>query len=191
MPKEIIKVMKMKFFLVLTVLPLLFFGTCNKQNNNNRLVTLCLDTNNSQYTDDRFLIDSINVEYNDSIKIIRYNGDYQFESIYHKIKDGIYEIRERCNEESECFGTDTILTFYKLDTTFIYNSAYIFIPMVFFYTLADCKYDIIKEENGYKTTKQSLIDTTYKEVYYYDDSYNIHKYINTWKDNKCVYVKKE
>jgi hypothetical protein len=178
----------MKFVLIIVVSLLSF--CCNKQNDNYKRVTLFLDFKNSQYTDNRFLIDSINVEYNDSIKIIRYTGDYQFESIYYKNKNGIYESRKRCNEELECFGTDTILTFYKSDTTFIYNSAYEFISLVFYYTLADCKYDIIKENDIYKTIKQSLIDTTYREKFFYDENYNIYKYINTWKENECVYVKK-
>ncbi|MDR3046361.1 MAG: hypothetical protein LBU51_01950 [Bacteroidales bacterium] len=180
--------MNMRHFFIITVVLLLF--SCSKQNDN-RCLTLLLDPKSSEYTDDRFLIDSINVIYDDSLKIIRHTGDYQFESRFHQDENGIYEIRERCNEELDCFGTDTILTFYKSDTTFIYHSAYKFIPLVFFYTLADCKYEIISIDNNYKTIKQSIIDTTYKEIFFYDKNYHIYKYVNTWKDNKCVYIKKE
>jgi hypothetical protein len=188
MPKEIINYMKTKFF-IFAIFSLLF--SCTNQNDGYKHITLLLEPQNSQYTDNRFLMDSINVENGDSFKITRYNGDYQFKSIYHRKENGLYEIRKRCNEELECFGTDTILTFYKSDTSFIYNSAYIFIPIVFLYTFADCKYDIIKEKDVYKTVKQSLVDTTYKEIYYYDQDFNIYKYINTWKDNRCVYLRND
>jgi hypothetical protein len=185
----ITKAMRLKFFLIIFALLSLF--CCNKQNNDERRLTLRLDFKNSEYADDRFVIDSINVEYDDSIKIIFYTGDYQYARIYHQNENSIYEIRERCNEEIECFGTDTILTFSKSDTTFVYKSAYDFIPIVFLYAFADCIYTIKHEGNEYMTIKQSIIDTTYKEIFFYDKEYNIYKFVNTWENNRCVYVKRE
>jgi hypothetical protein len=182
--------MKMKSFLIAFTF-LLLFG-CSPQNNDKKHLALLLDFNNSQYTEVRFVIDSINVKYDDSITIVFYAGGYQHERVYHKNENSlIYEIRERWNEEMKCFGIDTILTFSKSDTTFVYNSAYNFVPVVFLYAFADCRYTIAKEDNVYKTIKQSLVDTTYKEIFFYDKDYNIYKFVNTWKNNKCVYVKKE
>ncbi len=104
-------------------------------------------------------------------------------------------IRERFNEipaaAREYLGMDTILSFYKSDTTFVYHSAFDFILLVFYYSYADCQYKILKEKNAYKSIKTSLIDTTYREIFYYDKDYYIYKFINTYKDNYCVYVKKE
>lgn len=57
-------------------------------------------------------------------------------------------------------------------------------------SLFDSQYNIAKEGNNYKSIKQSLIDTTYKEIIFYDKDYRIYKYINTWKGEKCVYMKK-
>jgi hypothetical protein len=185
---EIIDIMKRRSFSIVIIF-LLF--SCCKPKVSSTDITLFLDTIESQYTDDRFLIDSICIEYRDSMSITRYTGDYQFKSQYYKKADGIYEVRERWKEGFEYLGIDTILTFCKSDTTFIYNSAYDFISIVFQYTLADAKYSILKENDTYKTIKQSLIDTTYTETFFYVDKFNIYKFINTWQDNKCVYVKRE
>lgn len=182
---EIIKIMRLIFFPVV----ILSLFSCNKSNIGHTDITLVLDKKESQYNDERFLIDSIFIEYNDSIKITRYTGNYQFQSIYHKKENGIYEIRERCNEELECFGADTILTFYKSDTTFIYDSAYDFMSTVFQYTLGNSKYNFKHTGNIYETVKQSLIDTTYTETFLYDDNFIINKFINTWQENRCVYVR--
>ena len=184
-----IMIMKRRFFSITIIILLLF--SCCKPKVSSTDITLFLDTIESQYTDDRFLIDRIYIEYSDSMSITRYTGDYQFKSQYYKKADGIYEVRERWKEGFEYLGIDTILTFCKFDTTFIYNSAYDFIPIVFQYTLADAKYNIVKESGTYKTVKQSLIDTTYTETYFYDDNFNIYKFINTWQDNKCVYAKRK
>jgi len=156
-------------------------------NDNNKSITLILDSSVSEYTDERFLIDSIQIVYGDSIKILRYTGDYIYESNFYKYDDKIFELRERCNEESECFGMDTILTFSKSDTTFIYKSSYDFISIVFQYTLADNIYSIMKEGNMFVTTKQSLVDSTYTERFYYDNSFNINKFANTYQGNTCIY----
>ena len=180
--------MKFNFFLVIIAISFLF--CCNKNNVKEKHVTLLLDIKNSQCNDDRFLIDSINIEYSDSLRMFFSTGDYKHLKVFHKGKNGIYEIRKRFNEEIECFGTDTILTFYKSDTIFLYHSAFNFVPIVFYYGFADCKYELLKENDTYKTIKQSLIDTTYKEIFFYDKDYKIYKFINTWKDNECVYVKK-
>ena len=175
----------MKFeYLFITLL--LTLVSCNKRVEN-RSVTLTLDASESTYTDKRFLIDSIRIIYGDSIHIQRYTGDYGYESHFFVQGDKVFEVRERCNEELECFGNDTILTFGKSDTTFIYKSAYDFISIVFQYTLTDNKYSIGKDGIMFVTTKQSLVDSTYTEKYYYDESLLISKFVNTYKDNVCVY----
>lgn len=171
---------------ILFVILLLIFISCSK-NELKKSITLVLDVNESTYTDERFLIDSIKVVYSDSIYIQRYTGDYTYGSVFYKSKDKVFEMRERCDEESECFGFDTILTFSKSDTTFMYKSAYDFISIVFQYTLANSKYSIYKEGNMFVTTKQSLVDSTYTEKYYYDEFFLISKFVNTYKDNICIY----
>jgi len=173
-------------FNYLVIILFLTFISCDKRNEN-RSVTLALDAAESTYTDERFLIDSIKIVYGDSIHILRYTGDYVYENLFFERKDKIFEVRERCNEELECFGVDTILTFGKSDTAFIYKSAYDFISIVFQYTLADNKYSIGKEGNMFVTIKQSLTNSTYTEKYYYDESFLISKFVNTYKDNICVY----
>lgn len=181
--------MKLKFFLLIAISSFLLH--CNKNDANEKHITLFLDTNNSRWIDEHFLIDSIKIEHDDSLKIIFYTGDYQYFRSYYKSINGIYEIRERFDEEMKYFGVDTILTLYKSDTTFIFHSEFDFIPIVFYYAFTDSKYSIISKNDIYKSIKQSLVDTTYKEIFFYDEDYNIYKFINTWQDNECVYVKKK
>ena len=186
-----IKDVKLNYFLVITILSCLLY--CNNHNGNEKHIVLFLDSKNSNYTDERFLIDSINIEYGDSVSMFFNTGGDTTLRVFHEYKNGLYEIRERFNEipDREYLGIDTILSFSKLDTTFIYHSAFDFIPLVFYYSFADCKYEISKEKNVYKTIKTSLLDTTYKEIFFYDKDYHIYKFINTYKDNYCVYIKKE
>jgi hypothetical protein len=181
---------KINFLISIIILSFLF--CCNRNNVIENNVTLFLDTKDSQFSDEHFLIDSIRIEHNDSLRIIFYTGSYQDTRTYHKKANGLYEIRPRFNEiPEENFGTDTILTFSKSDTIFLFHSEFDFIPFVFYYGFANCEYKILKENGIYKSTKKSLIDTTYKEIFFYDKDYNICKYINTWKDNESVYIKKE
>jgi hypothetical protein len=93
------------------------------------------------------------------------------------------------NPFTDYLGIDTILTFAQKDTTFIYKSKrddaiVLFVDL----SLFDSKYTISKDGNNYKTVKQSLADSTYKEIIFYDKNYRIYKFINTWQGYECVYT---
>jgi len=181
-----IKAMNIKYF-ILYILFILFIS-CTEQVRINRQ-TFVLDSTNSTYTEPNFLIDSINIVYGDSIKMFRHEGEQITESVFFRNDGSIYELRERFSEiPDETFGVDTILTFGKKDTTFVYKSAFDFIPIVFYYSLADNEYKITKEGDLFVTVKQSLSDSTYSEKYYYDENFNIKKFVNTYQDNTCIYI---
>jgi hypothetical protein len=151
---------------------------------------LLLDSINSQIEDGRFILHKIIIKRNkDSILIERFYGENNvLSSTFLKSDDVFFEYRIRGNKTDIELGMDSILTFSIKDTTCIYNSEIEFTPTVFDYTLADCKYKIRKNGNECMTIKQSLIDSTYKEIFFYDKSYNIHKFINLYKNNKCIYT---
>lgn len=167
-----------------------FIFSCSKQEENKK-ITLILDSQNSNYTDERLLLDSILFIYEDSIRMFRYEGDYTYEVVFLKKNESVFELRKRFNEiPDESFGIDTILTFCMKDTSFIFKSAFEFIPLVFYYTMADNKYTISKDGDMYVTIKQSLVDSTYTEKFYYDEKFRIKKFINTYQDNTCTYIPK-
>ena len=179
----------MIFFIFMTVL----IYSCNKQDNQFNKTALYFDSTISHAQEETLIRDSIVIQYyaNDSILLLKYsNGNYK-RSHFFNINDVFLERRMRTTEVGEFLGIDSILSFSKIDTIFEYKSARRFIPTVQDYSYADCIYKIQHEGNEYMTIKQSVIDTTYKEVFFYDKDYNIYKFVNTWKDNKCVYVKKE
>ena len=165
--------------------------------NHEKTVILSYDEKLSTIYDKSLIRDSIIIHYytNDSILLLKYsNGDYK-QSLYFRMDDVFFEKRTSVTEVGEFVGIDSILTFSKKDTIFEYKSARRFIPLLQDYSYADCIYTIKHEGNEYRTIKQSTLqqstfDTTYKEIFFYDKDYNIYKYINTWKDNECVYVKK-
>ena len=114
-----------------------------------------------------------------------------YENLYFRIGNNLWEKRHRSNDFGEFLKIDSIPTFFLNDTSFIYKSAREIFPVVRIYSYADCRYIIKKQGEEYVTVKQSTIDTTYKEIFFYDKDFNIHKYINTYKDNYCVYIRKE
>jgi len=161
--------------------------------NHGKTTVLKYDSDLSTVYEKRLIRDSIVIHYysTDSILLLKYsNGDYK-QSVYFKMGNAFFERRISVSEIGEFVRIDSVLTFSKSDTVFGYKSARKFIPTVLDLSYADCIYTIKHESNGYMSIKQSVIDTTYKEIYFYDMNYNIFKYINTWKDNKCVYVRKE
>lgn len=174
------------FFLILFLIL-----SCNIKNKE-YTSTLCFDPVNSTI-DKPFFQDSIKTTYyaNDSIVIKNYYKNSYYESLYFNSNDSFFEKRFVSNLLANFFGIDTIFTFSTKDTTFIYKSKRDdFIVTLIDLSLFDSKYNIAKEGNSYKTIKQSLIDTTYKEIFFYDEHYRIYKYINTWKGDRCIYVKK-
>ena len=171
----------------------ILFCSCNKQNDKFSKTILSFDSTISHVQEKSLIRDSIVIQYynNDSILLLKYsNGDYKRSHFFY-MNDVFLERRRRTTEVGEFLGIDSILTFSKKDTIFEYKSARRFIPIVQDYGYADGIYTIQHEGNEYKTIKQSVIDTTYKEIFFYDKDYNIYKYVNTWKGNKCVYIKKK
>lgn len=178
------KIETILFFLIL------FVCSCNKQVSNDRIL-LVLNEQNSDYPEKKFQMDSITFIYSDSIYMFRYEGDYTYKSVFFEKNGNLYELRDRFSEiPNESYGVDTILTFSKRDTTFIFKSEFEFIPLVFYYTMADNKYSISKENDLFVTIKKSLVDSTYTEKFYYDENFKIKKFINTYKDNTCTYIPK-
>jgi hypothetical protein len=154
------------------------------------------DSSFSKLTDKKFKYDSLFIDRksNDSIIINRYLGGEDYYSTFLLKENIFYEHRivPQLIIENETKTSITLIpTFLQRDTIFDYFPEDDFFP-VFVNDLSfdKCKYQINKNHNEFITFKQSLIDTTYSEIYYYDQYFNIYKYINTWKNNKCVYVKK-
>lgn len=180
---------KNTFFILLIFL----LVSCNHHNNNKESsCVLIFSPENSNVMEKSLLFDSILIKnyYNDSILISKYSNGKPIEAIFFNNNGSLWEKRYKCNDFGEFLGIDSILTFSKQDATFFYKSERVFIPIVWQYSFADCLYSIGKIGNEYITTKQSFVDTSYKEIFYYDKDYDIYKFINTWKNNKCVYVKR-
>lgn len=141
-----------------------------------------------------FFRDSIIITYygNDSVLIKNYFQNDYFQNLYFFHDNFFYEKRFVTDLPGNVFEMDTILTFAKKDTVFDYLSKRDdFIVTLIDVSLFNSKYSIEKDENEYKTRKQSMIDTTYKEEFFYDENYRIYKFVNTWRGDKCVYLKKE
>lgn len=178
------------FYLII----ILFLISCNKCSQDKIISNVLIFDANSSSQNKPFFRDSLFVTYYkfDSIIIKNYfNGDY-YQNVFLNQEKCFFENRYVSNLPEGIFKTDTILTFAKMDTTFVYKSRRDdFIVTFVDLSLFDCQYFIEKIGKEYVTTKQSLIDSTYKEIFFYNKDYQIYKFINTWKDSKCVYVKKE
>jgi len=166
--------------------------------NHDKIVRLDFDTNLSTVYEKSLIRDSIVIHYysNDSILLLKYSNGVYKQSLYFNKNDDFFEKRISVTEVGNFVGIDSILTFSKNDTVFEYKSARRFIPLIQDYSYANCIYTIKHKGSEYITIKQSTLqqstlDTTYKEIFFYDKDYNIYKFINTWKDNECVYVKKK
>jgi hypothetical protein len=183
--------MNIKYFLLFAISLLIL--SCNRQSKKEVIDILVFDAINSS-VDAPFFRDSLVITYYkaDSILIKNYFKGNYYQNIYCNNENAFWERRFVSNLPENIFEIDSILTFSKCDTSFFYKSRRDdFLVTLVDLALFDGKYTIQKEDNNYKTIKQSMTDTTYKEIFFYDKNYNIYKYINTWKENKCVYVKKE
>ena len=172
----------------------LFTLSCNNKLSKETSYVLYYEPDSSHVTEKRMIGDSIVIKKNsqDSILISTHISNMTvYESLYFRIGNNLWEKRYRYNDFGEFLKIDSIPTFFLNDTSFIYKSAIDFFPVVRTYSYADCRYIIKKQGEEYVTVKQSTIDTTYKEIFFYDKDFNIHKYINTYKDNYCVYIRKE
>ena len=171
----------------------LFTLSCNNKLSKETSYVLYYEPDSSHVLKKSLIRDSIIIEYyqKDSMLFLKYsNGDYK-ENLFFLHNGNLVERHYRGNDFGEILGIDSIITFSTKDTSFFYKSALEFIPIVLAYSFADCRYIIKKQGEEYVTVKQSTIDTTYKEIFFYDKDFNIHKYINTYKDNYCVYIRKE
>ena len=192
----------MKLHFILALLMALFIMSCNKQNSlklEMGRVEFSFDSIASKLVDTSFRYDSLFIDRvnKDSLVIMRYLGGegYHYYSQFSLKNRVFYENRIEpfviIEGETETYAV-LIPTFSVKDTIFRYivddDFTPFFVPDLGF---DKCNYEIKKANNELVTIKQSLVDTTYKEIYYYDQNFNIYKYINTWKDNKCVYVRKE
>ena len=191
----------MKQDLILFVLVAIVIVSCNKIDSPNIVLGKMIfsyDSINSKLIDVKFKYDSlfINRIEKDSITITRYLGGkgYYFYSSFSLKNHSFYENRNSPQlisiEDETKTSIVLIPTFMQKDTIFTY------IPVGDFFAvfvndlgLGKCKYQIETNNSKFLTIKQSLIDTTYKEIFFYDKDYNIYKFINTWKDNRCVYVR--
>ena len=186
-------ILKMRAYVILKYfffMLIIAFYSCK---NLDKIIILNFDDELSTVRDESLIRDSIVIKYysDDNILLLKYsNGDFK-QCDYFKMDNAFFERRISVTDIGKFVKIDSILTFSKIDTFFEYKSAREFIPIVQVYSYADCIYNIIHEKNEYMTIKQSAIDTTYKEIFFYDKNYNIFKYINTWKDNQCVYVRKK
>lgn len=190
----------MSLRLTLLVVICIITTSCNKNEFSNVIlgnITLSYDSNSSILFDKEFRYDSLFIDRvrKDSMVITRYLGGdgYCDHTMFSLIGHVFYENRIVpqiiMDGETE---TSIILIpiFLQKDTAFYYIPKDDF--LAFFVqdlSFDKCKYQIKKSNKEFLTIKQSLTDTTYSEIYYYDQYYNIYKYINTWKNNKCVYVR--
>jgi hypothetical protein len=157
---------------------------------------LLFDSISSTICDSRFPFQKMIITaYTDSVLVERIHTGGKLRSyVFYNHNGNLFEVRPRINwyyenEGPVDFRMDTILTFSIKDITFVYDADDdIIIGTIFDYSIADSKYEIKKNGNTYKTIKQSLVDTTYMEIFFYDKKYNIHKFINLWQGNECVYV---
>jgi len=180
-----------KFSLLIIMFFLLF--SCQKYANKEHSYILFFYPDSSSVSKP-FNNDSILITYygKDSIIVKNYYHGNYYQNIFFQKNGSFAEKRFVANFPEQIFEIDTILTLTKKDTSFVYHSNRDnFIVTLVDLSLFDSRYTISKERKKYKTIKQSLVDTTYKEIFFYDKDYNIYKFINTWKGNKCVYVKKK
>ena len=189
----------MRYYLVLLPLIAFFTTSCHKKESSEMILgktVFFYDSIASNLTEEKFKYDSLFIERigKDSLIVTRYlGGDGFYNSISFSNKNGtFYEERVTPHEIIEGETEISIVlipTFSLKDTTFTYiPEDDFFSAFVVDLSFDKTKYKIRKDKGGFTTLKQSLVDTTYTETYFYDDKFNIYKFINTWQDNKCVYV---
>ena len=202
MQEETIKILVMRYYLMLFALIVVVVSSCHKKDPSEIVLgktILSYDSIVSNLNEEKFKYDSLFIERirKDSLVITRYLGGDGFHNIIpFSNKNGVFyeerQIPQLIIEGETETSTILIPTFSLKDTIFTYVPKDDFFP-VFIVDLSfdKTKYEIRKDKGGFTTFKQSLIDTTYTETYFYDDKFNIYKFINTWQDNKCVYVRTE
>ena len=149
--------------------------------------TLYLNEHSSTITDTLMIYKKVSITYGDSTIFQRHFDNSYLESDFIKSKDKVYELRHRVTFAHEKLGYDSILTFSHSDTTFDYISSYRLTMYGTHLFLRHCRYDIRKLENEYMTTKTSLIDSSFKEIFYYNHEYRIHKFIYKYRQDVLIY----
>ncbi|MCD7972130.1 MAG: hypothetical protein LUG18_05600 [Candidatus Azobacteroides sp.] len=179
--------MKKKNFFSGWILIFLLISCSQKETVENRTILL-LDKKNSFIELEGFAFDRMEIVKEDSTWIYSFYEDgFYFLNVFFEKDHALYEKRERGWKADEVLGIDSILIFSLRDTVFIYDSAVDLPVVVPSLSIADCKYRIFKQDNYHVTVKQSLIDTTYQEMFFYDEDFNIFKFINTFQENICIY----
>ena len=151
--------------------------------------SLCLNKAESTIRDTFTLYNSVVIYCKDSFVFQRKfeKNSFVLQNNFFKYKGCIYQLREKGSYTNENLGFDSILTFALKDTSFIYKSTYkpdFYGPYLF---LKDCRFDIRKYGNEYITIKTSTIDTTYKEIFFYNSKFHIRKFIYQYRKNEIVY----
>lgn len=155
-----------------------------------KITSFYLDERESKIINYPFTFDSIKVYYDDSIVIRKYKSNNINETILKKNKIGMEEHRTINKDffDDMYIRTDTLLILSNKDTSYTHYFITDNLYLVSSYSYTSCIYTFtMVDEWKRKTVKQSLIDTTYSEIYYYDKNYQISSIINTWGDNTCVY----
>ena len=147
--------------------------------------TIMFDRKNSLLVDSLFCVNKLEeIIYNDSIVINREIGKRHFSNVFPIINNSVFDYRYSNSLDKK--DIDTLLFFSKKDTIFDWRCQIEF-PFVFGLNRSSTKVIIKKlSTNFFSTTLQSLQDTTYKEIYYYDEKYNIVKFEYFYKHNKIT-----
>lgn len=180
-------VIKNKRYIKLILFLLLFSFVFSCKEDKISRYRFVLDKSQSHISNDKFILDSIIIIYGDSIYLRKYNnGDYLMK-IFYIHDNSIYERRLSCNDSGEDCKYDSILTFDQQDTIFEYKSLRELYLTTIDMSYGSSFYKITNIDNMCITEIQSMYDSTYKEIYYYDKNYNVIKIKNLFKDNICVY----
>ena len=129
---------------------------------------------------------------NDSIIINHYFRNKNYYQRFYFYKDGsFYERREVSNIHTEYYSRDTLLIFSKKDTVYKYQSKRDdFFVTIFDFALYNGKYIIKRDSDIYISKMQSIKDKNYSEFYYYDENYQINKFVYTFYSDTSVYLRK-
>lgn len=178
---------KAKQFIVLLIV--LIASSCN--NESNSITLKPINRYSSKITYDKIQISYIN---KDSIKFVWiFNGAKWNRESYFKIKPkGVFEKTEIMTDIVSKFKKEEILTFSKTDTNFIHRGS-IYYPSVkgTWIFKRDCRYKIEKVNSSVsKTTITSMVDSSYKEIYYYNTKdFDIIRFEYHTSEHKYIYVR--
>ena len=180
---------KISYFSLL-ILAVFQFSCTNRHDGEPVINTLRFDAASST-NDKPFFRDSLVITYfqDDSLVVSLYdNSIFHVDCYYYRFDNMLFEERYVSNLPKSYFGVDMILSFCTHDTTFLYKSKRDdMIVTLIDLSFHSSRYTIVKEGKWYKTIKQSLIDTTYSEIFYYDKDFRINKFLTSWRGDTSVY----